>query len=100
MIVRFANDCRQSLHKQLTGDDTGHPEVAFGLGGLVVQGNVPNLPSKTLTWNGMPNIGWFVNRDRDLGAVYVSQVLPAGDAKSVGLLGEFWREIWSQHGRS
>ncbi|WAO92270.1 Beta-lactamase domain-containing protein [Fusarium falciforme] len=91
---------QESLHKQLTGDDTGHPEVAFGLGGLVVQGNVPNLPSKTLTWNGMPNIGWFVNRDRDLGAVYVSQVLPTGDAKSVGLLGEFWREIWSKHGQS
>ncbi|KAJ4198882.1 hypothetical protein NW759_016237 [Fusarium solani] len=91
---------QESLHKQLTGDVTGHPEVAFGLGGLVVQGNVPNLPSKTLTWNGMPNIGWFVNRDRGLGAVYVSQVLPAGDAKSAGLLGEFWREIWSKHGRS
>ncbi|KAJ4307445.1 hypothetical protein N0V84_012732 [Fusarium piperis] len=88
---------QESLHRQLTGDDTGHPEVAFGLGGLVVQGNVPNLPPKTLTWNGMPNIGWFVNRDRGLGAVYVSQVLPAGDAKSVGLLGDFWREIWSKH---
>lgn len=85
------------MHKQLTGDTTGSPEVAFGLGGLVVQKDVPNIPAGTLTWNGMPNIGWFVNRDRGLGAIYVSQVLPPGDAKSVGLLGDFWREIWARH---
>ncbi|KAL6404561.1 beta-lactamase [Ilyonectria robusta] len=85
------------LEQELTGDDTGRPGIAFGLGGLVVQNEVPNLPAKTLTWNGMPNIGWFVSRERGLGAVYVSQVLPAGDPKSVDLLGEFWREIWAQH---
>jgi len=84
----------------LTGDDTGQPEVAFGLGGLVIQKRVPNLPAGSLTWNGMPNIGWFVNRERNLGAIYVSQVLPPGDEKSVRLLGEFWREVWAQHGRS
>lgn len=71
--------------------------MAFGLGGLVVQKDVPNLPAKTLTWNGMPNIGWFVNRERGLGGIYVSQVLPPSDVKSVKLLGDFWREIWAQH---
>ncbi|KAJ0107525.1 hypothetical protein J7T55_007714 [Diaporthe amygdali] len=88
---------QESLHNQLTGDTTGNAEVSFGLGGLVVQKDVPNLPAKTLTWNGMPNIGWFVNLDRGLGGMYVSQVLPPGDPKSVDLLGEFWREIWAQH---
>ncbi|KAF4964442.1 hypothetical protein FSARC_7628 [Fusarium sarcochroum] len=87
---------QQAMHKQLTGDTTGHPEVAFGLGGLIVQGPTPNLPANTLTWNGMPNIGWFVNRDQGLGAIYVSQVLPAGDPKSVELLGEFWKELWAR----
>ncbi|KAF4995341.1 hypothetical protein FDECE_12832 [Fusarium decemcellulare] len=77
---------QESLHKQLTGDNTGHPEVSFGLGGLVVQSEVPNLPAGTLTWNGMPNIGWFVHRDEGLGAIYISQVLPAGDTKNVELL--------------
>ncbi|KAK7425518.1 hypothetical protein QQZ08_007959 [Neonectria magnoliae] len=88
---------QESMHKQLTGDNTGRPGVAFGLGGLVVQNEVPNLPAKTLTWNGMPNIGWFVNRERGLGSIYTSQILPAGDPKSVSLLGEFWKEIWAQH---
>lgn len=96
----LTRDNSQALHKQLTGDATGNPEVAFGLGGLVVQEDVPNLPAKTMTWNGMPNIGWFINRDRDLGAIYVSQVLPPGDAKSVELLGEFWREIWAKQGEA
>lgn len=90
----------QALHKQLTGDTTGNPDVAFGLGGLVVQQDVPNLAENTLTWNGMPNIGWFVNRERGLGAIYVSQVLPPGDAKSVELLGDFWREIWAKQGEA
>ncbi|KAH7142010.1 beta-lactamase/transpeptidase-like protein, partial [Dactylonectria macrodidyma] len=87
-VCSFSGQLRYSL------DDTGRPGVAFGLGGMVVQNEVPNLPAKTLTWNGMPNIGWFVNRERGLGAIYVSQVLPAGDPKSVDLLAEFWREIW------
>lgn len=90
----------QALHKQLTGDTTGNPEVTFGLGGLLVQKDVPNLPAMTLTWNGMPNIGWFVNRDRGLGGIYVTQVLPPGDARSVELLGDFWREIWAQHSQA
>lgn len=84
------------MHKHLTGDRTGQPEVAFGLGGLIVKNDVPNLRAGSLTWNGMPNIGWFVNRDRGLGAIYISQVLPAADSKSVELLGEFWREVWTQ----
>ncbi|KAJ9144472.1 Beta-lactamase family protein [Pleurostoma richardsiae] len=84
---------QEALHKQLTGDASGAPAVAFGLGGLVVMEDVPNLPSGTLTWNGMPNIGWFVNRDRDLAAIYMSQVLPASDPQSVKLLGDFWRDV-------
>ncbi|KAK1690550.1 beta-lactamase/transpeptidase-like protein [Colletotrichum godetiae] len=88
---------QESLHKQLTGDDTGCPGVAFGLGGMVVRQDTPNLPAKCLTWNGLPNVGWFINRERGLGAIYVSQLLPAGDPKSVELLGEFWRELWAVH---
>ncbi|KAG7044471.1 beta-lactamase family protein [Colletotrichum scovillei] len=88
---------QEALHKQLTGDDTGSPGVAFGLGGMVIKEDTPNLPAKCLTWNGMPNIGWFVNRESGLGAVYVSQLLPAGDSKSAKLLGEFWRQVWVDH---
>lgn len=64
------------------------------MGGMVIKEDTPNLPAKCLTWNGMPNIGWFVNRESRLGAVYVSQLLPAGDSKSAKLLGEFWRQVW------
>lgn len=85
------------MHKHLTGDTSGKPAMAFGLGGLVVLGGgVPNLPEKTLAWNGMPNIGWCVNRDRGHGSIYVSQVMPPADSKSVALLGEFWTEIQQQ----
>ncbi|KAF7553040.1 hypothetical protein G7Z17_g3892 [Cylindrodendrum hubeiense] len=85
---------QEGMHKHLTGDTSGAPAIAFGLGGLVVlDGGVPNLPENTLAWNGMPNIGWFINRDRRYGAIYVSQVLPPADPKSVALLGQFWTEI-------
>ncbi|KAF0331815.1 beta-lactamase family protein [Colletotrichum asianum] len=88
---------QKSMHDQLTGDSSGCPQVAFGLGGLVTQGTVPNLPAKTLTWNGMPNIGWSINREQRIGATFVTQLLPPGDSKSVGILGEFWRELWARH---
>lgn len=57
--------------------------------------DVPNLAAKSLTWNGMPNIGWFVNREKEIGAVYASQLLPACDPSSMSLLAEFWKVVGS-----
>jgi len=61
---------------------------------MLVLKDTPNLPAETMTWNGMPNIGWFMNRVKGCGGMYASQILPAADEKSAGLLGEFEREMW------
>ncbi|KIW84037.1 hypothetical protein Z517_03283 [Fonsecaea pedrosoi CBS 271.37] len=90
---------QDSLHKQLTGIDSGDASapISFGLGGLITLEKVPNLPKGTLTWNGMPNIGWYVNRGLGQGGLFVTQILPAGDEISVQLLGQLERDAWKAY---
>ncbi|KAJ4311310.1 hypothetical protein N0V84_010515 [Fusarium piperis] len=92
---RFADLVKQNaLHSQLTGDGTETPNVAFGLAAMIVgDGGVPVLPAKSLTWNGMPNIGWFINREEDVGAIYLTQMLPPGETQSVSLLQAYWKSV-------
>ncbi|KAM5350207.1 hypothetical protein ACJ41O_006712 [Fusarium nematophilum] len=92
---RFADLVKQNaLYSQLTGDGTETPNVAFGLGAMIIgDGGVPVLPAKSLTWNGMPNIGWFINREKDVGAIYLTQMLPPGETQSVSLLQVYWKSV-------
>lgn len=39
----------------------------------------------------------ILDREQRMGAIFVTQLLPPGDPKSVGILGEFWRELWARH---
>lgn len=85
----------QFLYKPLTGHTSGEAPVSFGLGGLVTVEDVPNLPKNSLTWNGMPNIGWYLNREKGLGGLFVTQVLPAGDPICVKLIGQLEQDAWN-----
>ncbi|XXG96493.1 hypothetical protein Hte_002776 [Hypoxylon texense] len=80
-----------NMHAHLTGERDGEPSISFGLGGLVVlDGGVRNLPKNSLSWNGMPNIGWFVNRELGYGALFFIQLVPPADQKSVSLMEAYW----------
>lgn len=84
------------MYKNLTGGVDVLGKVSWGLGGLILLEDTPNLPKGSLTWGGMPNLGWFLNRDRGIGGIYASQTLPPPDPNSASFMGQFLQEIWKR----
>lgn len=67
------------------GVDTNH-----ALGGAVVMEDVPGRRRKgTMTWAGLPNVYWWVDRVAGISGVFGTQVLPTGDEMVIGLFREF-----------
>ncbi|KAH8661992.1 beta-lactamase/transpeptidase-like protein [Xylariales sp. PMI_506] len=75
----------------------GQAPVNYSCGGLVIEDQlaVSGLPAGTVTWNGMPNVIWAMNREVGIGMVFATQLLPVDDPKAVGLMMEFLRAAWS-----
>lgn len=70
---------------------------SHGLGGLLVlsDDDETGLKSGTMTWSGLPNLLWSVDRRRGLSLFYASNVIPFGDFKSHEMQRVFEREVYS-----
>ncbi|KAF2421506.1 beta-lactamase/transpeptidase-like protein [Tothia fuscella] len=69
------------------------PGINYGLGGMMITKDMEVLPKGTLSWGGLPNLKWFLNREHGVAAMYASQVLPPGDEKSIELSNAFFKEV-------
>lgn len=56
--------------------------------------------SGTLTWSGMTNLLWTVDREAGLATFYASNVLPFGDQRSHKYQQMFEKEVYSRFGKS
>jgi len=65
----------------------------YGCGGMVLTKDSEALPAGSLTWGGLPNLKWFLHPQKQIAALYFTQVMPAGDAKNNELSGEFFKEV-------
>ncbi|KAJ3536865.1 hypothetical protein NM208_g6543 [Fusarium decemcellulare] len=83
---------------QLMGgaNDVDADDVNWSLGGLYISKSSSFTKKNSIVWGGLPNMFWMANRDHGLAAVYASQVLPPGDAKSVALARDFFEQTWKQ----
>lgn len=81
--------------------ETGAPLLNWSAAGLVVEdGQLPlsRMPKGTVTWEGMPNVLWAMNREKGLGMFFATQLLPVGDKKANELALEFMSGAWSKFG--
>lgn len=71
----------------------------MGLGGFLVMEDCKRenyfKPKGTLTWSGMPNLLWSVNRERGLALMFATQVVPWNDEKSQALGAAFETAVWT-----
>ena len=62
---------------------------------MFVEGNDRlNLPSGTLTWDGMPNVAWAAHLQKGVSTIFATQLLPEYDEKALGLSIEFFKRAW------
>ncbi|KAF4308958.1 hypothetical protein GTA08_BOTSDO02640 [Botryosphaeria dothidea] len=67
----------------------------FGFGGILVREDTPGRRAKgSMSWSGLPNCYWFIDQENGVAGVYLSQLLPTGDNKSVELFREFENTVY------
>jgi hypothetical protein len=71
--------------------------VNYSLASLPIEDELPlsPMPSGTVTWNGMPNVIWAMNKEKGIGMVFATQLLPVDDAKTMDLAMEYFRDAWA-----
>ncbi|KAH7112811.1 beta-lactamase class C [Dendryphion nanum] len=72
--------------------------INHGLGGLLVAEDIDRdgyyKPKGSLTWSGMPNLLWSINREKGIALFFATQVFPWGDPKSWDLACKFETAVW------
>lgn len=72
-------------------------ELNYGLGGLLILSDKETgLKSGTLSWSGLPNLLWTIDRGSGLSLFYASNVTPFGDHKSHKMQQLFEKEMYSR----
>ncbi|KAF7954494.1 hypothetical protein EAE96_005615 [Botrytis aclada] len=74
-------------------------KLNYGLGGLLIEEDIEGSKRKgTLTWSGMPNLLWSVDKETGLACFYASNVLPFGDPRSHEMQQLFEKEMHKRFG--
>ena len=76
-------------------------KVDYGLGGgLILSDKSTGVRSGTLTWSGLPNLLWTIDRESGLSLLYASNIVPFGDHKSRKFQQLFEKEMYTLYGRA
>jgi CubicO group peptidase (beta-lactamase class C family) len=71
-------------------------EMNFALGGQVSeQGWRGGRAAGSLSWGGLPNLSWFIDRKTGIALLYSSQVIPPGDHASRAAFEMFEHAVYS-----
>lgn len=82
------------MYGRLTGEPYDAEKVGQVPGAYYVKKDTQVLPGGTLVMTGIPNLVWFVNREKGVGGLYASPIMPPDDAKSSELIGAFLKEAF------
>ncbi|EEH19494.1 hypothetical protein PABG_01813 [Paracoccidioides brasiliensis Pb03] len=73
-------------------------DVGYSVGGLLVEavnGAGPNRRSKgALSWSGLPNLHWMIDREKGVALFYANQLIPPGDLKASEAFATFEEAIY------
>ncbi|KAJ7217858.1 beta-lactamase family protein [Mycena pura] len=79
-------------------DTMENPPVNYSLVGLLAEGRLPlsYIPPGTVTWNGMPNVMWAMNKEKGVAMLFATQLLPVDDKRAVDVAMTFMRDAWAK----
>ena len=75
-----------------------HPigrEWQFGLGGKLQLGEHERFREGTLSWGGLPNLRWWIDRKAGVCGVFATQLLPPGSAEAASVNNEFEKDVFA-----
>ncbi|KAI1152354.1 beta-lactamase/transpeptidase-like protein [Nemania diffusa] len=72
----------------------------WALGGVINEEDIPGgRKAGTMTWTGLPNLAWFVDRTSGLCGLYAGQIYPPGDPKVGELSGMFEQGVYDMYSK-
>jgi CubicO group peptidase (beta-lactamase class C family) len=75
-------------------------KVNWGLGGMLVLNDFEYGKRKgTMSWSGLPNLLWTIDRESGLACMYASNIVPFGDFKSAKMQVLFEEEMYRRFGQ-
>ena len=83
------------MYGRLIGEEYSPDKVGQVPGAYFIKKDTKIMPGNTLVMTGIPNLVWFVNREKGVGGLYASAVMPPDDAKSAELIASFIKEVFS-----
>ncbi|KAK1515812.1 beta-lactamase [Colletotrichum costaricense] len=83
------------MYGRLTGEEYDPSKVGQAPGAYFIKDDTRILPGGTLVMTGIPNLVWFVNREKGIGGFYASAIMPPDDAKSTELIQGFLEDVFS-----
>lgn len=99
-IPEFPNFARQGIPAAKPDLTNAIPEIypvpgngpqGWGLTFMLTGAGATGRSASTGFWAGLPNLWWWCDREKGVGGIVCSQILPFADAKVLGL----WVEIES-----
>ncbi|KAF7978978.1 hypothetical protein HWV62_44231 [Athelia sp. TMB] len=82
-------------HYVLTGGLAVGTDLTWALGGTSTEQDIDGRRKKgSMSWGGLPNLFWWIDRETGITGMYASQVVPQGDAKSCELFADFEKLVY------
>ena len=70
--------------------------MSWGLGGMLSMDDVPGgRRAGSISWGGLPNLSWVVDRSSGVALLYASQLLPPGDALTGRIVRQLEAEVYN-----
>lgn len=111
---QLSTESKAALNFQLYGDYPGNTngevgalfsgglpagtDLGYSIGGLLVVGADGAGPDRrgkgALSWSGLPNLHWMIDREKGVALFYGSQLLPPGDLKSAEAFSKFEEAVY------
>lgn len=81
-------------------DPTNPPPLNWSFAGLVIEEDISStpLPKGTITWEGMPNVLWAINKEKAKSMIFVTQLIPMGDKYANEIALTFMEAGWTTFG--
>ncbi|KAH7065654.1 beta-lactamase/transpeptidase-like protein [Paraphoma chrysanthemicola] len=85
-------------YQPVYGNSLKGVKANHSLAGMILMADVTRQdyfkPKGTLSWTGLPNLFWNINRERGLALMFATQLLPYGDSKCVDAVARFETAVW------
>ncbi|KAF3071204.1 Acyltransferase LovD [Daldinia childiae] len=78
--------------------DMDHQVMDYGLGGEIgLKDEVGRRQAGTMSWGGLPNLIWWIDRKSGLCGALFTNLIPVGDAKIVELMTQFELSVYEHY---